>query len=93
VNGGFFIMRQEVFDYMRPGEELVFEPFDRIIGDGRLHGYRHTGFWTSMDTFKDKKRLDDMYARGERPWEVWNSASTRRNAYEEMLTPYAAGRT
>ena len=39
-------------------------------------GYRHSGFWCCMDTFKDKKLLDDMYDRGDRPWEVWRRART-----------------
>jgi glucose-1-phosphate cytidylyltransferase len=71
INGGFFILRREIFDYMQEGEELVQEPFMRLTTQGRLLGYRHSGFWCCMDTFKDKKLLDDMYLRGERPWEVW----------------------
>jgi glucose-1-phosphate cytidylyltransferase len=71
INGGFFILRREVFDYMREGEELVQEPFMRLTDQRRLLGYRHNGFWCCMDTFKDKKLLDDMYLRGDRPWEVW----------------------
>jgi glucose-1-phosphate cytidylyltransferase len=71
VNGGFFILRQEIFDYMEDGDELVQEPFIRLTAEGKLHGHRHPGFWCCMDTFKDKKLLDDMYNRGDRPWEVW----------------------
>jgi glucose-1-phosphate cytidylyltransferase len=71
VNGGFFALRREIFDYMENGNELVHEPFIRLTAQGRLHGYRHSGFWCCMDTFKDKKLLDDMYNRGDRPWEVW----------------------
>jgi glucose-1-phosphate cytidylyltransferase len=71
INGGYFILRREIFDYMREGEELVDKPFARVIQAKRLHGYRHAGFWTCMDTFKDKKLLDEMYNRGDRPWEVW----------------------
>jgi glucose-1-phosphate cytidylyltransferase len=71
VNGGFFVLRREIFEYMKAGDELVEEPFVRLAAEGRLVGYRHPGFWCCMDTFKDKKLLDDMYTRGERPWEVW----------------------
>jgi glucose-1-phosphate cytidylyltransferase len=71
VNGGFFILRPEIFKYMKDGDELVHEPFVRLTREGRLHGYRHDGFWCCMDTFKDKKLLDDMYNSGDRPWEVW----------------------
>ena len=59
---------------MREGEELVQEPFRRMITAGQLMAYRHEGFWTCMDTLKDKQILDDMHARGERPWEVWKDA-------------------
>ncbi len=76
INGGFFIFRREIFDYIKSGEELVEEPFDRLVSKGRLAGHRHPGFWCSMDTFKDKKLLDDMHERGDRPWEVWRPAGT-----------------
>ena len=71
VNGGFFILRPEIFRHIKDGEELVQEPFIRLTQQQRLLGYRHSGFWCCMDTFKDKKLLDDMYNRGDRPWEVW----------------------
>lgn len=71
VNGGYFIFRKQIFDYMREGEELVEEPFLRLVDEGLLAGYRHDGFWMPMDTFKDKQLLEDMYARGSAPWEVW----------------------
>jgi glucose-1-phosphate cytidylyltransferase len=71
INGGFFVLRQEIFDYIESGEELVYEPFDRLMKIGRLTGYRHDGFWAGMDTFKDRQQLDDMYTRGGARWEVW----------------------
>jgi glucose-1-phosphate cytidylyltransferase len=74
VNGGYFVFRQEIFDYLRDGEDLVGEPFRRLIREGRLLGYRHDGFWKNMDTFKDKQALDDLYASGNAPWAVWNVA-------------------
>ena len=73
INGGFMIFRKEIFDYINPGEELVHEPFQRLIKENKLMSYRHEGFWVSMDTFKDKQRLDDMYARGETPWMLWQA--------------------
>jgi glucose-1-phosphate cytidylyltransferase len=73
VNGGYFIFRKEIFDYMQPGEELVEEPFHRLVQDGLLAAYRHDGFWLPMDTFKDKQLLEDMYSRGVAPWEVWKA--------------------
>jgi glucose-1-phosphate cytidylyltransferase len=71
INGGYFIFRKSIFDYIREGEELVEEPFRRLIRERELLAYRHKGFWLAMDTFKDKQLLEDMYARGEAPWELW----------------------
>ncbi len=74
INSGYFVLRQDIFKYMRDGEELVLEPFHRLIQEKQLMAYEHNGFYASMDTFKDKQQLDDLYARGEAPWEVWKSA-------------------
>jgi glucose-1-phosphate cytidylyltransferase len=71
INGGFFILRNEIFDYMRAGEELVHEPFARLIEEKQLVGYRHHGFWACMDTLKDKTLFDEMYATGDMPWAAW----------------------
>jgi glucose-1-phosphate cytidylyltransferase len=71
-NGGYFILRKEVFDYLRPGEELVEEPFQRLIREQLLYAYRFEGFWACMDTYKEKQMLDTLYQEGQPPWEVWN---------------------
>ncbi len=71
INGGFFVLRREVFDWMRQGEELVQEPFQRLAAAGKLLAYPYDGFWACMDTFKDKQLLEDLYSRGQVPWEVW----------------------
>ena len=75
INGGYLIFRRELFSYMRAGEELVHEPFHRLIKEQQLVAYNYDGFWASMDTFKDKQMLDDIYARGNAPWEVWKQNS------------------
>jgi len=72
INGGFLVFRNDIFRYIKAGEELVYEPFQRLIKERKLCSYRYEGFWVSMDTFKDKQRLDDMYAQGETPWAVWS---------------------
>ncbi len=72
INGGFLVLRSDIFRYIQAGEELVYEPFQRLIKERKLCSYRYEGFWISMDTFKDKQRLDDMYAKGETPWAVWS---------------------
>ena len=71
VNGGYFILRPEIFDHMEDGDELVIEPFQRLIQQGELTTFRHEGFWACMDTFKEKRVLEDLQARGNPPWEVW----------------------
>jgi glucose-1-phosphate cytidylyltransferase len=73
INGGFFILTRDIFDQLHAGEELVEQPFHRLIAERQLVGHRYDGFWACMDTFKDKQRLDDLYARGDAPWEVWKS--------------------
>jgi glucose-1-phosphate cytidylyltransferase len=75
LNGGFFALRPEIFEYMRPGEELVEQPFKRLIAEDRLLGYRHEGFWAPMDTLKDRQNLCEMHERGDRPWAVWEKPS------------------
>jgi glucose-1-phosphate cytidylyltransferase len=71
VNGGYFLFRRQIFDYMRAGEELVLEPFERLIAADQLLTYQHDGFTASMDTFKDKQGLEELYSQGRAPWEVW----------------------
>ena len=68
INGGYFIFRREIFDYIRDGEELVIEPFNRLIEAGRLMAYKHEGFWRAVDTLKDRQVLEEMVERGEMPW-------------------------
>lgn len=80
INGGYFVLTPEIFDYMEPGDELVEEPFRRLIQEQRLVTYEHEGFWGCMDTPKDKKRLEAMYRRGEAPWEVWKPADRTSNS-------------
>jgi len=72
INGGFFVFRKEIFHYIKDGEELVEEPFRRLIREGQLVGYRHDWFWC-MDTFKEHQQLTDMHRGGNAPWEVWSA--------------------
>jgi glucose-1-phosphate cytidylyltransferase len=71
INGGFFVLGQEIFDYMERGDELVEKPFQRLIERRKLSVYRYDGFWRAMDTFKDKITFDRLEASGECPWMVW----------------------
>jgi glucose-1-phosphate cytidylyltransferase len=81
INGGYFLFRREIFDYMNEGEELVLEPFGRLIEQNLLMAYKHEGFWRSMDTLRDWQSLQDMVERGEMPW----LANRRRDACAEKV--------
>jgi glucose-1-phosphate cytidylyltransferase len=74
INGGFFVFKGEIFNHMRDGEELVVEPFQRLVRSRQLAAFEYDGFWMSMDTFKDRQQLEDIYSRGNAPWEVWNDS-------------------
>jgi glucose-1-phosphate cytidylyltransferase len=71
INGGYFVLRPEIFDWIETGDDLVEAPFRRLAAAGKLVAHPHDGFWACMDTFKDKQRLEDLYASGQAPWEVW----------------------
>jgi len=71
INGGYFVLRREIFDYMNPGEELVVEPFKRLMAKQELLAVPHDGFWRSMDTFRDKTELDELMLKGPAPWQRW----------------------
>lgn len=73
VNGGFFILRNDIFEFINEGEELVQEPFYRLIQKEQLIAYEYNGFWGGMDTFKDKQMFDELYEKGNPPWQVWSS--------------------
>ena len=76
INGGFFVLRPELFDVLGAGEELVEEPFARLAAARRLLAHRYEGFWVPLDTVKDRHLLQDMWARGDRPWAVWDRPAT-----------------
>jgi glucose-1-phosphate cytidylyltransferase len=76
LNGGFFVFRQRIFDYIRDGEELVEEPFRRLIAEGELLAYRYGGFFAPMDTLKDKHNLEALADQGRPPWAVWDGVPT-----------------
>lgn len=75
VNGGFFVMRPEVFTVLHDGEDLVDAPFRRLARSGGLHAYPYTGFWRCMDTAKDKQVLDQLWLSGARPWAIWEQTA------------------
>jgi glucose-1-phosphate cytidylyltransferase len=70
INGGFFVFRAAIFDYLRPGEDLVDGAFPRLMAERQLHAHRYDGFWHCLDTFKDRQCLEDLEARGDAPWRM-----------------------
>jgi len=75
VNGGYFVLSQEIFDFLPPGGDLVADACTALAGKGRLFGYRYEGFWKPADTFKERAELDAGYNQGKRPWMVWEAAA------------------
>ena len=71
LNGGYFVFKKAIFDYIKNGENLVNEPFQRLIKKRELVAYKYDGFWLCMDTFKDKARLDKLASSGQACWEIW----------------------
>jgi glucose-1-phosphate cytidylyltransferase len=76
INGGYFIFRREIFDYIRPGEELVEAPFRRLIEADQLITFRYDGFWAPMDTLKDVQNLESLWESGRPPWALWQTSPT-----------------
>ena len=81
--------RQDIFRYVGEDEELVVEPFRRLIGEKKLLGYRYDKFWHCMDTFKEQQELNDMYESGQAPWEVWKKCKDKKTG--EMVGGRSAG--
>ena len=77
INGGYFIFRNRIFDFIRDGEELVVEPFARLIEGGHLMAYKYEGFWRPMDTLRDRQILEEMVERGNAPWRLSQQVQAR----------------
>ncbi len=84
INGGYFVLRRGVLDYIQDGDDLVGKPFGRLIEEKQLIAYDYDGFFASMDTFKEKQELDDMYANGNAPWVIWKNTLKKE---EEVIEP------
>lgn len=78
INGGFFVFSREFLNYLHEDEDLLDEPFHRLIKLGRLASLRYEGFWGCMDTYKEKQTLDEMYEQGDDSWAVWEHGQRRR---------------
>jgi glucose-1-phosphate cytidylyltransferase len=76
VNAGYFVLRPKIFDYMIEGEELVVEPFQRLIQADQLMAYQHEDFFRAMDTLKDRQILEEMIDQGRMPWRLRTGAKS-----------------
>ncbi|HEX7003905.1 MAG TPA: glucose-1-phosphate cytidylyltransferase [Trueperaceae bacterium] len=79
INGGYFLLEQRAIDYI-DGDDTVWEkdPVERLVRDGQMMAYRHRGFWSCMDTLKEKNMLEEMWASGEAPWKIWERQEQRQ---------------
>jgi glucose-1-phosphate cytidylyltransferase len=77
INGGYFVFRREIFDWIQPGDELVEETFSRLIPHGEIRAIPHHGFYGPMDTIKDRQLLENLYESGSAPWRRVGAAGDR----------------
>jgi len=72
INGGFFVLEPRVLDLIE-GDETYWErgPMEKLANDGELMAFRHEGFWQAMDTLRERRVLDELWASGRPPWKVW----------------------
>jgi glucose-1-phosphate cytidylyltransferase len=72
INGGFFVLQPQALDYVSSDSSIwEREAIEGLARDGQLVGYRHNGFWSCMDTLKEKNALESLWATGRAPWQVW----------------------
>jgi glucose-1-phosphate cytidylyltransferase len=77
INGGYFVLRQGIFDYLQLGDDLVMDGCTRASADGRLLAIPYDGFWAPMDTLKERSVLEDLWRTGRCPWAVWRTDVAR----------------
>lgn len=75
INSGFFVLEPQVFQYLKNGDQTVFEkePLEELSNDRQLAAYRHSNFWHSMDTLRDKMYLEELWKSGKAPWKIWEN--------------------
>jgi len=86
INGGYFVLNTKAIEYI-DNDDTVWErdPVERLARDTQLMGYRHQGFWSCMDTLKEKHMLEEIWASGNVPWKVWEDASQRSRAHLALV--------
>jgi glucose-1-phosphate cytidylyltransferase len=81
ISGGFFVFRREVFEYLDENCILEQEPLSNLARDRELMAYRHDGFWYAMDTYRDFLYLNDLWGRGNAPWQIWTERHQAAEAH------------
>ena len=73
INAGYMVCQPEVFDYLKEGDNTIFErsPLESLAGEGEIYSFQHMGFWKCMDTLRDKNQLEELWNSGKKPWVVW----------------------
>ncbi|WP_107771342.1 sugar phosphate nucleotidyltransferase [Nocardioides sediminis] len=71
INGGYFVLRQGIFDYLDEGDDLVMDGCVKAARDGKIRAVRYPGFWAPMDTLKERTALENQYKHGISPWALW----------------------
>jgi glucose-1-phosphate cytidylyltransferase len=91
-NGGYFVMRPKIFDYLNEGEDLVEDALPRLIAQRRLLGFPHKGYWSPADTVKERAQMEEMYYRGNCPWMLWDPERSGAVSQADLLpgTPPSA---
>jgi glucose-1-phosphate cytidylyltransferase len=94
INGGYFVLREGIFDYLRDGDDLVMDACVRASADGRMLAIPYDGFWAPMDTLKERSRLEDLYRTGQSPWALWrDQPSAPHGGIRELEVPELNGLT
>jgi glucose-1-phosphate cytidylyltransferase len=78
-NGGYFVLRPEIFDYLNEGEDLVEDAIGRLIPQGKVLAYPFKGYFTPADTVKERAQLEEMYHQGNCPWMIWDPERSGTN--------------
>jgi glucose-1-phosphate cytidylyltransferase len=91
-NGGYFVFRPEIFDYLPPNGDLIMDACRPLAAEGRLLAHRHRGFWQPADTVKERHGLEAAYRAGERPWMLWernadNASGTPAGGEPDLVAP------
>ena len=91
-NGGYFILRPGIFDYLREGEDLVEDALmRRLVPQQQVLAYAYKGYWSPADTVKERAQLEEMYQRGNCPWMIWDPERSGGSASVDGKSPEVAG--